>query len=90
MKKMTRCGICKQTGGRLRFRPGQGDWVHVGRCTAADTPRDGTHKNWPIVTTQVAGPNDGPMVIHNLRQLRQVERDHGVANEAYNNNQSNW
>ena len=89
-KKMTKCAICKQAGGRFRFRAGSGDYVHVGRCGAIDKPRDGTHKNWPIVTNNVGDPNDGPVTINSLHHLRQVEREYGVQSDCYNNDSSNW
>jgi hypothetical protein len=89
MKAMTKCAICKKTGGRFRFRPGKGDWVHVGSCVAVSTPRDGTHKNWPLVTTHLAGPNDGPMVIQNLQQLRRLENTYGASSEAYSMDRGN-
>jgi len=48
------------------------------------------HKNWPIVTSHIGDPNDGPITINSLRHLRQVEREHGVVADAYSNDQSNW
>ena len=79
---MTKCAICKEVGGRFRFRPETGDWVHVGRCVA-EKPRHGMHSNWPLVTSHISGPNDGPMVIQNLQHLRRVEKEHSVSSAAY-------
>jgi hypothetical protein len=89
MPKMTKCAICKQTGGRFRFRSGIGDYVHVGRCVPEAKPLNGTHANWPIVTEHLGGPNLGPVVIENLQQLRAAEKQYGCSSEAYNMDRSN-
>ena len=88
MRKPTKCALCKQTGGRFRFRDGKGDWVHV-KCSGSQVSRDGTHKNWPLTTSHILGPNHAPMTFDNLRQLRSAERNFGIMSEAYNMDSSN-
>jgi hypothetical protein len=88
MPTMTKCAVCGEKGGRLRLR-GDGKWEHVGRCAAVAAPRNGMHANWPIVTEHLGGPNLGPVVIENLRQLRAVEKQYGCSSEAYNYDRSN-
>lgn len=83
----TICARCGESGGRFRL---VGDnWVHVGRCSTGDKSRNGTHANWPLVTSHVGNPNDGPMVIENLSHLRRVEKEYGISSDAYNNDSSN-
>ena len=92
MKKKTRCANCGTTvamTGRFRFRAAHGDYVCVGGCQPAEKSRDGLHKNWPLVTREILGPNHEPMVINNLRQLRQVEKEHGISSGAYSYDSSN-
>jgi hypothetical protein len=80
---MTRCAACKQRGGKFRLVGTK--WVHVG-CAKAVQPRDGTHKNWPLVTTAITGEE---MVIQSLPHMRRVEREYGVSSDVYNNDSSN-
>lgn len=79
-KEKTVCIACGETGGKFRFLA-TGDWVHIGRCAPAGTPRHGTHANWPLTTTHISGE---PMVLENLGQLRAAERSYGVSSEVYN------
>lgn len=88
MPKMTKCAVCKEKGGRFRLRA-DGKWIHVGRCGAVAAPRDGMHSNWPLTTGHLGGPNLPPMVIENLSQLRQAEKQYGCSSEAYNYDRSN-
>jgi len=88
MPKMTKCADCGEKGGRFRMRA-DGTWVHVGRCTPIAASRNGTHANWPIVTSHLGGPNLQPVVIENLAQLRQAEKNYGCSSEAYNMDRSN-
>jgi hypothetical protein len=88
MPKMTKCAVCKESGGRFRLR-GDGKWEHVGRCARVATPRVGTHSNWPLTTEHLGGPNLGPITFSNLRELRHAENAFGCASEAYNYDRSN-
>jgi len=87
MPKMTKCAICGERGGRFVLRGER--WVHAGRCMPEAKPQNGTHANWPIVTSHLGGPNLGPVVIENLAQLRQAEKQYGCSSEAYNMDRSN-
>ena len=89
-KKLTKCAICGGVGGRFRYRVGSEDYVHVGRCVSQDAPRDGMHKNWPLVTSHIAGPEHGPMEIQSLQHLRRVEKEYGVSSGVYSYDEHNW
>lgn len=84
-----KCDNCGREGGKFRFNPGKGAWYCVPSCAGVATPRDGTHKNWPLTTGHLMGPNHAPMVIENLGQLRRVENQCGVSSEVYNMDRSN-
>lgn len=84
----TKCARCGERGGKFRF-VGNGKWVHIGRCSPAQKSRDGMHKNWPLVTSNILGSSHPPMVIENLAQLRRVENQMGVSSDAYNMDRSN-
>jgi hypothetical protein len=88
--KCAECGTTVSMSGRFRFRASSGDWVCVGGCQPAEKKRDGSHSNWPIVTSHLGSPSDAPVTINSLRHLRQVERERGVVADAYSNDQSNW
>lgn len=83
----TKCGICGETTGRFRFRFSKGDWVHVGKCIQ-DARRDAAKGVFPYTLEHVT-PGQ-PIVVENLRQLRAVERQHGVFVQAFNSDAHNF
>ena len=81
------CCVCGRDFGKLTLR-GEDyycpDHLHTPRF------RDGTHKNWPLVTMNLSdNPNEGPVVVENLQQLRRLENRYGVQSHVYNMDQSN-
>lgn len=86
VKKKTRCVLCGETGGRFRFSP-QG-WFHIGRCAVRASDKVAPASVWPLVTTHLDHPGviaeQGPLVINNLRELRQYEKQAGVSSEVWN------
>lgn len=82
---MTKCAECGKTGGRMRFCANDGQYRHVGRCVRTRV----YHKRstFPFTTTHLE-PNNGPVEVQSLRHLRQLESQHGVVSEVYNNDQS--
>ena len=86
-RQKTVCAECGKDSGRFTFRGNR--WL-CQDCLRGPRMRDGTHKNWPLVTMNLSDdPNQGPIVVQNLRHLRQLENKYGVASHVYNENQSN-
>jgi len=81
------CASCGRDFGKLTLR---GKEYYCPDHLRSPRMRDGTHKNWPLVTMNLGDdPNQGPIVVQNLRQLRQLENRYGVASEVYNRDSSN-
>lgn len=80
-----KCVDCGDTAGRFRSI-GDGKWIHV-KCTKKANVY---HRKpvFPYSTTNIGDPNDGPIVVENMRHLRQLERSHGVQSEVFNMDQS--
>ena len=81
------CEKCKETGGRFVLR---GDkWYHKGRCVSPTAGERAAAGNlFPYTTMNIGDPNHGPVEVQSLRHLRQLEREHGVISEPFNNDQS--
>ena len=82
--KKIRCGKCGQTGGRFILRGDE--YFHASRCTAPVKVH--TKSTFPFTTQHLTSPNDGPITIDSMRDLRRIENACGVASEVYNNDQS--
>lgn len=90
MKSKTKCYLCGESGGRLRFSE-QG-WFHVGRCAFRDADRVAPTPVFPFSTSHLDSPDvvasRGPLEINNLRELRRYERQAGVSSDPFSNNSS--
>lgn len=83
------CVICGRDFGKLTLR---GKDYYCPDHLRTPRFRDGTHKNWPLITSNLADPNETggkPLVIENLRQLRRLENRYGAQSHVYNMDQSN-
>lgn len=83
----TKCYLCGETGGRLRWSPK--GYFHVGRCAFRDADKVAPSAVWPLVTTHLDHPGvvaeQGPLTINNLRELRRYEQQAGVSSDVWNN-----
>lgn len=84
-KDLTKCADCGQTGGRMTWK-GDDRYVHTEGCGGQIGEARG-EKAFPFTTNHITGK---PVVVENLRQLRKLESQHGLANIAFNENRSNW
>lgn len=85
-KAKTRCHACGSTGGRFTLR-GE-NWYCAPSCMKSSGYRDTAKSTFPFTTSHLAGPNDGPITVQNLRHLRKLENHYGAVAEVYSNNES--
>lgn len=82
----TVCALCGDTGGRFTFRGEK--WFHA-KCIESPKYLDAAKSTFPFVADHIRTPEQGgPMVIANMRQLRQAENRYGAHCDPYSNNES--
>jgi hypothetical protein len=86
---MTICIHCGKEGGRFRWT-GDG-YVHTPQCDVPQKRRDDAKNLWDFSTMHLhSNPNYGPLHVGSLRDLRQLEKAHGVISVVGNYNEQNW
>lgn len=77
------CPGCEQTVSRLRFTEG-GEWLCYDCAPYTVKPRQNVKSHhFPYTTTNIR--EDGkPVEVKNLRHLRRLENQHGVASGPWN------
>ncbi len=80
------CRECGQSGGRFRFVR-EGEYVHTPKCDTPQQLRDGAKNLWDFSTRHINGEQ---VHVGRLKEMRRLEREHGVVSRVANYSENNW